>query len=92
LDPGFASTYNPKPDYPPLAKEDGMEGQVIIKALVGTDGKVDRTEIEQSSGYKELDKAASAATREWVFTKPTKDAEPVRTWVTIPFNFSLTEG
>ncbi len=90
LDSGFAPTYNPKPEYPPIAKQSGMEGQVIVKVLVGSDGKVDEVEVLQSSGYKELDEAASSTAKEWEFTKPTKDGEPVRVWVTIPFNFSLS--
>jgi TonB family protein len=90
LDSKITPTYSPKPDYPPIAKESGMEGQVIVKVLVGSDGKVDEVEVSQSSGFKELDDAASSVAKKWEFTKPTKDGEPARVWVSIPFNFSLT--
>lgn len=90
LDPGFTVTYSPMPEYPPIARQEAMEGQVIVKVLVGSDGKVDEVEVLQSSGYKELDEAASSTAKEWEFTKPTKDGEPVRVWVSIPFNFSLS--
>lgn len=92
LDSGFAPTYSPKPEYPPIAKQSGMEGQVIVKVLVGSDGKVDEVEVSHSSGFKELDDAASSVAKKGEFSKPTKDGEPARVWVSIPFNFSLTEG
>ncbi|NLI98670.1 energy transducer TonB [bacterium] len=90
LDEGFVAIYSPFPNYPPDARLQGEEGTVIIKALVGTDGKVNKVEISQSSGYSSLDSAARDAAGEWEFTEPTRNGEPVRVWVLLSFNFRLT--
>lgn len=47
-----------KPDYPKNAARNEEEGTVTIKFLVGADGKVISSQIERSSGSRELDKAA----------------------------------
>lgn len=44
--------------YPYLARRNGWEGQVLIKAVIGADGRLLHTEIQQSSGYEVLDQDA----------------------------------
>lgn len=78
------------PAYPPEAREKGYEGTVILEDVVKVDGTVESAEVTQSSGYKELDKAAKDAALAWVFSEPTKDGQPVRTVVVITFKFELS--
>jgi TonB family protein len=87
-----APQYSPKPDYPPIAKQSGMEGQVIIEAIVYPDGSVGEVKVMKSSGYPELDRAAADAARKWKFSPGEQRGVPVKVPVSIPFNFSLTEG
>ena len=68
--------------YPAAARRAGVEGTVMIQALVGKDGLVKDTRVFKS--IPTLDAAAAAAVRQWVF-------KPVRAvvWVLVPVKFSL---
>jgi TonB family protein len=44
--------------YPPLARQRGWEGTVLLGLRVETDGHLDRVRIEHSSGYAVLDHSA----------------------------------
>jgi TonB family protein len=56
------------PDYPPLAKQAGAHGEVILTAVIGADGKVKDVKVVQ--GHPLLRNAAVAAVKQWVY-KPT---------------------
>ncbi|WP_208277076.1 energy transducer TonB [Massilia oculi] len=47
-----------KPDYPVRAARNGETGTVTLALLVGTDGRVQDSRIQSSSGSRELDRAA----------------------------------
>jgi protein TonB len=82
----------PKPNYPELARQAGIEGQVVVDALVDVDGKVIDVKIRKSSGNTSLDDAAMNAARGAEFTPAKQRDQLVRVWVSIPFKFSLTGG
>jgi TonB family protein len=90
LDEELEVKNSPAPDYPDEAREKGHEGAVIVEAVVDVDGTVESAEVTQSSGYRELDKAAKDAAKQWVFSEPVKDGQPVRTVVVITFKFELS--
>jgi TonB family protein len=75
------------PTYPDLAREAGVDGTVILKALVCACGDVMDIGVEKSIPM--LDQAAIDAVRQWYFIPATNDGEPVATWVTVPVKFSL---
>ncbi|MEO0072507.1 MAG: energy transducer TonB [candidate division WOR-3 bacterium] len=79
----------PKPNYPELAKQAGIEGDVVVKALVDVDGRIIDVEIQKSSGNSSLDQAALEAARNAVFTPAKQRDQYVRVWVSIPFKFRL---
>jgi protein TonB len=56
------------PDYPPLAKQAGAHGEVVLTAVIGADGKVKDVKVVQ--GHPLLRNAAVAAVKQWVY-KPT---------------------
>ena len=80
--------YHVKADYPEMARRAGLEGTVVIHALVDIHGRVDRAEVIQGV-HPLLDKAARAAALRCRFTpgKQRKMAVPV--WVAIPYRFRL---
>ena len=82
----------PKPEYPPLAQQAGIEGQAVVKALVDTDGTIREVQILKSSGNQMLDEAALAAARKATFTPAKQRDTFVRVWVSIPMRFRLTGG
>ena len=74
--------------YPEIAQRNGIEGQVLVGALVGKDGRVEKTQVI-SSDNELLDSEAQRAVRETVFTPAIQNGNPVRLWVRIPIKFTL---
>ncbi len=75
------------PVYPERARDAGVEGQVMVKALLGTDGRVERIVISKS--VPALDEAAAAAVRKWRFSPARCGGRPVAIWVAVPVKFTL---
>jgi protein TonB len=82
----------PLPQYPELARQAGIEGQAVVKALVDVDGSIMAVQILKSSGNQMLDEAALAAARKSKFTPAKQRDKFVRVWVSIPIRFKLTGG
>jgi protein TonB len=83
----------PAPTYPREAILDGIEGTVLLKVLVGVDGKPLSVEIERSSGHRRLDDAARRQVlRRWMFKPAIRDGQAVQVYGMVPVNFSLTRG
>ncbi len=76
-----------QPVYPDLAREAGVDGTVLVQALVGKDGKVKDTKVVKSIAM--LDAAAEAAVKQWVFKPALSNNKPVAVWVAVPVKFSL---
>ena len=76
-----------QPPYPDLAREAGVDGTVLVQALVGKDGKVKDTKVVKSITM--LDAAAESAVRQWVFKPALSNNKPVAVWVAVPVRFSL---
>lgn len=67
----------PRPTYPARAERLGQSGFVVCRITVGVDGRVVAVEMEASSGYEILDRAALDAVTRWEFAPGTRDGEPV---------------
>jgi len=80
---------NTSPKYPVRARRMGYEGLVMLKVLVGENGRVDDLEVLESSGYSILDKAAIASVKKWIFEPGTEDGKKKKMWVKIPIRFEL---
>jgi|UniRef100_A0A7V3UZK4 protein TonB len=79
----------PKPVYPDLARNAGIEGRCVVEALVDVDGSVVDAKIIKSSGNQSLDQAAIEAAFKAKFTPAMQRDKPVRVWVSIPYQFTL---
>jgi len=80
---------NTPPAYPGLARKRGQEGTVILQVLVNREGRVDDLEIETSSGFGQLDRAALSAVRKWSFEPGRQGEERIAMWVRVPVTFKL---
>jgi protein TonB len=75
--------------YPSAARRLNEEGRVIVTVTIGTDGKMVRTQVGQSSGFERLDGAAECVIRKLTFNPGTRDGQPVEAQATLPITFKL---
>jgi TonB family protein len=75
------------PVYPAAAKSAGVQGAVIIEAMIGADGKVQDAKVLRSVST--LDQAALDAVRQWEFTPTRLNGVPVPVVMTVTVNFKL---
>ena len=78
------------PRYPISAVRQHQQGTVYLLVLVGPDGSVQDVKVDQSSGYRDLDRAAIEAARKWKFNPGSRDGKPVGGWVKVPVQFKLS--
>jgi TonB family protein len=76
-----------RPVYPPEAQSDRVQGVVILEAVIGPDGRVDRLAVLRS--IPQLDQAAIEAVKEWEFTPTLLNGTPVPVIMTVTVNFTL---
>jgi TonB family C-terminal domain len=74
--------------YPSRAIEDGLEGTVIIRALIRTDGTVESTEVAQPLGLG-CEGSAEVTVKYTLFNPAKIKGRPVNAWVDIPVVFKL---
>lgn len=89
--PRFSADYlnNPPPVYPTLARRLGEQGRVMLRVLVRADGTPAEVEINHSSGFTRLDRAALDAVRKWRFIPARRGDTPVTAPVLVPVSFTL---
>jgi protein TonB len=73
--------------YPAQAKKNGITGKVIVRCLVGVDGKAGKLEIVESDPEGIFDDSALSTLKYWQFRPGIKGGELVATWVKVPFKF-----
>ena len=81
--------YQVEPKYPDIAQQAGIEGMVIVHALIDVDGTVREAKVIKSSGNASLDAAALEAARKTPFTPARQRDRFVRVWVAMRFVFKL---
>jgi protein TonB len=80
-----------KPPYPEFARDAGVEGLVVVHALIGKNGRVIRVVVEPKRSIPLLDGTALEAAKRWVFKPAFANGHPVAVWFAIPFHFVLHE-
>jgi len=73
--------------YPEIARQSGMEGRVVAKVLVGTDGSV--VKVGGISGPDIFRDEVSDKVMGLKFTPALQGGQPVKCWVSVPFYFKL---
>lgn len=76
--------------YPKDAREQGIQGMVVLRILVGTDGTYIRHELVNQAD-ESLVQAVEAKVASLMFTPAQSDGSPVKFWVNVPFGFKITE-
>ncbi|MFH2011418.1 MAG: energy transducer TonB [Pseudomonadota bacterium] len=80
---------NPKPLYPTIAIKKKMEGVVLLRVEVLTDGGVGKIEVYKSSGHKILDESALEAVKNWKFLPAKSNGVSIKVMAGIPIRFEL---
>jgi len=84
-------TYQPRPDYPAMAAQAGVEGTVTLWVYVASSGSVSDVRLYNSSGVNSLDDAAMSAAWNTRWTPAQNNGIPVGVWTTLTVNFNLSD-
>jgi len=79
----------PKPVYPPLAKQARIQGVVRFNAIIGKDGTIQNLQL--MSGHPLLVPAAQEAVKQWLYKPTLLNGEPVEVATVIDVNFTLSQ-
>lgn len=82
---------NPKPSYPPLARQRGQEGLVLLIVQVNEKGQPGPIKVKTSSGYPMLDQAALKGIQKWKFQPASLAGLPMAGSVLVPVEFKLQD-
>lgn len=77
------------PRYPPMARQAGVQGSVVIRGIVRRDGTIDDVEVIKDLPYG-LGDAAREAVEKWHFRPATWRGEPIDVYYTVTVNFRLS--
>jgi TonB family protein len=77
------------PVYPPDAKAAGMQGSVVLRAMIGKDGTVEALQVV--SGLPALTPSALDAVKQWTYKPYLLNGQPVEVDTTITVNYSLAD-
>ena len=81
--------YQPKPEYPELARLTRTQGAVEFEAIIGKDGSIE--ELKVVRGHPLLVKAAFEAVQQWRYQPTLLNGEPVEVLTEITVTFKLGE-
>jgi protein TonB len=73
--------------YPEIARQSGMEGRVVAKVLVGTDGSV--IKVGGISGPEVFHDEVADKVMNLQFSPALQGGQTVKCWVSVPFSFTL---
>jgi protein TonB len=79
----------PKPMYPPLAKQARIQGTVKFTAVIGKDGTIQNLQLV--SGHPLLVQSAQEAVKQWVYQPTLLNGEAVEVITQIDVNFTLSQ-
>jgi protein TonB len=92
--PDFRAAYlnNPGPRYPVASRRRREQGVVMLKVRVSPAGEPEQVQVDQTSGFSELDQAAASVVKQrWRFVPARQGDRPVAAWVAVPMQFSLKD-
>ena len=77
------------PVYPEFALRAGLQGSVMLKVLLGKDGKAES--VRMLKGEEIFRKSAEDAVRKFLFEPARQSDRPVKVWLVIPIHFKLED-
>lgn len=80
------------PPYPEQARQQGVEGTVLLRLIVSADGRPRDVSIARSSGHVALDEAALAHVRRAKLSPALRDGDPIAMTISFRVKFSLVSA
>jgi len=80
----------PRPVYPAELQAAGVEGTVVMRAIIGKDGTVIQSDVVSSSDPR-LSRAAADSVAQWHYQPALLNGEPIETLTTISIEFHLDQ-
>jgi protein TonB len=80
---------NPAPVYPPISKRLGEQGRVLVRVLIGPDGRAQKAELKRSSGFDRLDRSALEYVMKCRYVPGKVGGVPQAMWYEAPVSFVL---
>ncbi len=72
--------------YPPALESTGIEGEVEIEGIIGTDGRMKNMRVV-SSPHPDFEQSALDAVGAWEFTATTLNGRPIETRIVVRVGF-----
>jgi len=88
-DPRYANDF--QPTYPPEERRAGHEGRVVVRVLIGVDGRVEQVEKVSAASDAFFAATRDQALRKWRFKPATRGGVPVESWKVMGVTFRLQE-
>jgi protein TonB len=76
-------------DYPPLLRDAGIGGTVIVYFFIDAKGEVQKSQIFKTSGHPQLDSAAVKVASVYKFSPALNRDKKVPVWVQFPITFQV---
>ncbi|WP_033919383.1 energy transducer TonB [Sphingomonas sp. 37zxx] len=90
IDPRFANAF--QPEYPAAERRAEREGRVVVRVLIGIDGRVQAVEQVSAVSPGLFDATRRHALARWRFKPATRGGVPVESWKTMSLRFELSGG
>lgn len=87
LDISYAEQFQPA--YPPGQLRLEREGEVSVRVLIGSDGRVKQIELIDSPHVDFWTATRKQALKKWRFTPATRDGKPFESWMTLKVRFEI---
>lgn len=89
LDSRYAGNF--QPDYPSDERLAGHEGRVVVRVLIGTDGRVKQVEQVSAASAAFFEATRKRALEKWRFKPGTRDGVAIEAWETMAVRFVIDE-
>lgn len=89
LDSRFAGTF--QPEYPAGERRAEHQGRVVVRVLIGVDGRVKQVEKVSAASDAFFEATERRALQKWRFKPGTRDGVPIETWKNVGVSFVLND-
>jgi len=89
--PALARGFSYQPDYPSDERRLGREGRVVVRVLIGTDGRVKQVEKVSAASDSFFEATRRRALEKWRLTPGTRDGVPIEAWRTMAVSFVMND-